>query len=126
VSNNTTTIVRYAVSDVGAAVDFYTTHFGFKTVGPSSSSFAAVGRGKLRLLLTAESAGRPLPYGCRPGPGDWNRIQFVCSNLDAEITRLDAEGISFRSDVVTGPAGRQILAQDPSGNLIELFQPVAP
>jgi catechol 2,3-dioxygenase-like lactoylglutathione lyase family enzyme len=126
VSTNTTTIVRYTVSDVGAAVDFYTKHFGFEAVGSSSHAFAAVSRGKLRLLLSAESARRPMPHGSPPGSGDWNRIHFVCTDLDAEITRLNAEGISFRSDVVTGPRGKQILAQDPSGNLIELFQPVAP
>lgn len=126
-SNGTTTIVRYMVSDVGAAVDFYTKHFGFEEVGPSSPAFAAVSRGNLRLLLSGpqSSAGRAMPDGAQPGPGGWNRIHFVYSDLDAEITRLRAEGVRFRNDVVTGPGGRQILVEDPSGNLIELFQPAA-
>ena len=126
-SNDTTTNVRYMVSDVGAAVDFYTKHFGFEEVGPSSPAFASVTRGNLRLLLSGprSSAGRAMPDGAEPGPGGWNRIHFVYPDLDAEITRLTAEGVSFRNDVVTGPGGRQILVQDPSGNLVELFQPAA-
>ena len=124
-SNDTTTNVRYMVSDVGAAVDFYTKHFGFEEVGPSSPAFASVTRGNLRLLLSGprSSAGRALPDGAQPGPGGWNRIHFIFSDLDTEITRLKAEGVSFRNDIVTGPGGQQILVQDPSGNLIELFQP---
>jgi catechol 2,3-dioxygenase-like lactoylglutathione lyase family enzyme len=127
VSNDPTTIVRYMVSDVGAAVDFYTKHFGFEEVGPSSPAFAAVSRDNLRLLLSGpeSSAGRAMPDGAQPGPGGWNRIHFVYTDLDAEITRLKAEGVPFRNDVVAGPGGRQILVQDPSGNLIELFQRAA-
>lgn len=127
-SNNETTHVRYMVNDVGAAVAFYTTHFGFEPVGPSSPAFASVCRGNLRLLLSGpqSSAGRAMPDGAQPGPGGWNRIHFVYPDLDAEITRLKAEGVPFRNDVVSGPGGRQILVEDPSGNLIELFQPAAP
>ena len=126
-SNDTTTIVRYMVNDVGAAVDFYTQHFGFEEVGPSSPAFASVTRGNLRLLLSGpqSSAGRAMQDGAKPGPGGWNRIHFVYPDLDAEITRLRAEGVPFRNDVVAGPGGRQTLVQDPSGNLIELFQPAA-
>lgn len=124
-STDTTTIVRYMVSDVGESVDFYTKHFGFEPIGPSSPAFAAVTRGNLRLLLSGpqSSAGRPMPDGAQPGPGGWNRIHFIHDDLDDEITRLKAEGVPFRNDVVSGPGGRQILVQDPSGNLIELFQP---
>jgi catechol 2,3-dioxygenase-like lactoylglutathione lyase family enzyme len=124
-STDTTTIVRYMVSDVGESVDFYTKHFGFEPVGPSSPAFAAVTRDNLRLLLSGpqSSAGRAMPDGAQPGPGGWNRIHFLYDDLDAEITRLKAEGVPFRNDVVSGPGGKQILVQDPSGNLIELFQP---
>jgi len=81
-------------------------------------------RGNLRLMLSGpeSSAGRPMPDGAKPEPGGWNRIHFVYDDLDAEITRLRAEGVPFRNDIVTGPGGQQILVQDPSGNLIELFQ----
>jgi catechol 2,3-dioxygenase-like lactoylglutathione lyase family enzyme len=125
VSNDTTTIVRYMVNDVGESVDFYTKHFGFEPIGPSSPAFAAVTRDNLRLLLSGphSSAGRAMPDGAQPGPGGWNRIHFLYDDLEAEITRLKAEGVPFRNDVVSGPGGQQILVQDPSGNLIELFQP---
>lgn len=125
--DHTTTHVRYMVNDVGEAVDFYTKHFGFEPMGPSSSAFAAVVRDGLRLMLSgpASSAGRPMPDGAQPGPGGWNRIHFHTSDLDAEVARLEAEGVSFRNEVVSGPGGRQILVEDPSGNLIELFQPAA-
>ena len=126
-SNEEMMNVRYMVSDVGAAVDFYTSHFGFEEVGPSSPAFASVTRGNLRLLLSGpqSSAGRAMQDGAKPGPGGWNRIHFVYPDLDAEITRLRAEGVPFRNDVVAGPGGRQTLVQDPSGNVIELFQPAA-
>ena len=126
-SNEEMMNVRYMVSDVGAAVDFYTSHFGFEEVGPSSPAFASVTRGNLRLLLSGpqSSAGRAMQDGAKPGPGGWNRIHFVYPDLDAEITRLRAEGVPFRNVVVAGPGGRQTLVQDPSGNLIELFQPAA-
>jgi catechol 2,3-dioxygenase-like lactoylglutathione lyase family enzyme len=116
--------VRYMVDDVGAAVDFYTKHLGFE-VGINSPAFADVTRGPLRLLLSgpASSAGRPMPDGARPAPGGWNRIHLITDDLDAEVTRLRAEGVPFRNDVVSGPGGQQILISDPSGNLVELFQP---
>ena len=119
------TNVRYMVDDVDAAVDFYTKHLGFEPRTSSLPAFADVTRGSLRLLLSgpASSAGRPMPDGARPGPGGWNRIHLITADLDAEITRLRAEGVPFRNDVVTGPGGSQVLIQDPSGNLIELFQP---
>ena len=125
--DDTTTHVRYMVNDVGAAVDFYTKHFGFEVVGPSSPAFASVTRDHLRLLLSGpqSSAGRPMADGAQPGPGGWNRIHFIYADLDAEITRLKGEGVRFRNDVVTGPGGQQILVEDPSGNLIELFQHAA-
>jgi catechol 2,3-dioxygenase-like lactoylglutathione lyase family enzyme len=118
--------VRYMVDDVAACIDFYTHHFGF-TVGISSPAFAEVARGNLRVLLSGpqSSAGRAMTDGERPGPGGWNRIHFIVDDLDSEIARLTAEGVRFRNEVVTGPGGAQVLACDPSGNLIELFQPAA-
>jgi catechol 2,3-dioxygenase-like lactoylglutathione lyase family enzyme len=118
--------VRYLVDDVAAATDFYTHHFGF-TVGISSPAFADVYRGNLRLLLSGpqSSAGRAMTDGERPGPGGWNRIHLIVDDLDSEIARLTAEGVRFRNEVVTGPGGAQVLACDPSGNLIELFQRAA-
>ena len=117
--------VRYMVDDVEQALDFYTTHFGF-TVGTNAvPAFADVTRGRLRLLLSgpASSAGRPMPDGRVPEPGGWNRIHLIVDDLAAEVERLRAAGLTFRNDIVTGPGGRQILLDDPSGNAIELFQP---
>jgi catechol 2,3-dioxygenase-like lactoylglutathione lyase family enzyme len=118
--------VRYMVDDVAAAVDFYTTHFGF-TVGTNAPAFADVTRGNLRILLSGplSSAGRSLDDGAQPRPGGWNRVHFVVDDLDAEIARLRGEGVRFRNAVVSGPGGSQVLALDPSGNLIELFQPIS-
>ena len=116
--------VRYMVDDVGVAVDFYKKHLGFEVLN-QFPPFADVQRGNLRLLLSGpeSSAGRPMPDGERPGPGGWNRIHLIVENIDDEVARLKSEGVSFRNDVVKGPGGQQILVQDPSGNVIELFQP---
>jgi catechol 2,3-dioxygenase-like lactoylglutathione lyase family enzyme len=120
-----TVTVRYMVDDVAAAIDFYTTHLGFRPLTTALPAFADVERGNLRLLLSGpgSSAGRPMPDGERPGPGGWNRIHLITSDLDGEVARLKAEGVPFRNDVVRGPGGAQVLIQDPAGNLIELFQP---
>jgi catechol 2,3-dioxygenase-like lactoylglutathione lyase family enzyme len=117
--------VRYMVDDVAAAVAFYTTHLGFSLLPSAAPAFADVVRGDLRLLLSGpkSSAGRPMPDGRRPAPGGWNRIQLVVDDLAAEVDRLRAAGLHFRNDIVTGPGGSQILLEDPSGNLIELFRP---
>jgi catechol 2,3-dioxygenase-like lactoylglutathione lyase family enzyme len=119
--------VRYLVDDVAASIDFYTRHFGFEVNTAMLPAFADVTRGNLRLLLSgpASSAGRAMADGTVPTAGGWNRIHFVTDDLDAEIARLEAAGVRFRNEVVSGPGGRQVLAEDPSGNLIELFQPAA-
>jgi catechol 2,3-dioxygenase-like lactoylglutathione lyase family enzyme len=117
--------VRYMVDDVDQAIDFYTRHFGFEPGHDASPAFAEVSRGNLRLLLAGpkSSAGRAMPDGRKPEPGGWNRIHFIVDDIEAEVDRLRAAGVSFRNDIVSGPGGRQILVDDTSGNPIEIFQP---
>ena len=118
--------VRYLVDDVQTAVDFYTTRLGFTLNTNAAPAFADVIRGPLRLLLSG-----PTSSGARATPADAttpgrNRIHLIVDSLDAEIERLRDAGVSFRSDAISGPGGRQILLADPAGNLIELFQPAQP
>jgi len=117
--------VRYMVDDVEAAVAWYTQHFGFSLLSSRAPAFADVQRGPLRLLLSGpvSSAGRLMRDGVQPGPGGWNRIHFIVEDLLMEVERLGAAGVQFRNDIVKGPGGSQILALDPSGNLVELFEP---
>jgi catechol 2,3-dioxygenase-like lactoylglutathione lyase family enzyme len=117
--------VRYIVDDVDAAVAWYTKNLGFTLRTNASPAFADVTLGSLRLLLSGptSSAGRPMADGTRPAPGGWNRIHLVVDDLAAEVARLRQAAVQFRNDIVTGPGGSQILLKDPSGNLVELFQP---
>ena len=116
--------VRYMVDDVDEAVAFYTKVLGFEVL-THFPPFADVARGRLRLLLSGpkSSAGRPMPDGVKPGPGGWNRIHLIVDDIEAEVARLRAAGARFRNDILEGPGGKQILLQDPSGNVVELFQP---
>jgi len=118
--------VRYMVDDVEKAVAFYTKVLDFEVLN-AFPPFADVARGNLRLLLSgpASSAGRPMPDGARPGPGGWNRLHLIVDDIEAEVARLRNAGAKFRNDIIEGPGGKQILLQDPSGNVVELFQPAA-
>jgi len=119
--------VRYMVDDVDEAIAFYTKFLGFEVISNAAPAFADVKRGQLRVLLSGptSSAGRPMSDGVKPGPGGWNRIHFIVDDLAAEVARLRDSGARFRNDIIEGPGGRQILLQDPSGNVVELFQPAA-
>jgi len=119
--------VRYMVDDVDGAIAFYTKFLDFKVLTSFPPAFADVARGNLRLLLSGptSSAGRAMPDGAKPGPGGWNRIHLIVDDIDAEVTRLRDAGARFRNDILEGPDGKQILLQDPSGNVVELFQPAA-
>jgi catechol 2,3-dioxygenase-like lactoylglutathione lyase family enzyme len=118
--------VRYLVDDVEGAIHFYTEHLGFTLNTSAAPAFADVLRGRLRLLLSG-----PASSGARATPDDaatpgGNRIHLEVDDLDAEIARLHAADLPFRSDLVAGPGGRQVLIADPDGNLVELFQPASP
>jgi catechol 2,3-dioxygenase-like lactoylglutathione lyase family enzyme len=122
----TTVSVRYIVDDVDAAISFYRDQLDFDVVMHPAPSFCMLARGDLRLLLSAPSGvgggGQAMPDGRQPEPGGWNRFQLPVSGLSAEVDRLRAAGVQFRNEIVHGVGGDQILAEDPSGNLVELFE----
>jgi catechol 2,3-dioxygenase-like lactoylglutathione lyase family enzyme len=124
-SDDTIVNVRYMVDDVDAALDFYTSTLGFEILSSAAPAFADVKRGNLRLLLSGpkSSAGRPMDDGEQPRPGGWNRLHFHVDDLEAEVEKLRAAGVTFRNPIVEGPGGKQVLLVDPSGNLVELFEP---
>lgn len=118
--------IRYIVNDVDAALDFYSKQLGFDVLMHPAPGFAALQYGPLRLLLNAPGAGgagQAMPEGKRPEPGGWNRIQLEVEDLAATVEHLKGEGAHFRNEVVSGNGGKQILLEDPSGNLVELFEP---
>ncbi len=116
--------IRYIIQDVPAAIAFYTQNLGFTLEVDASPGFASVVRGPLRLLLSgaASSGARPLADGSTPAPGGWNRIHLPVEDIEAEVARLKAAGVSFRSDIVKGFGGSQAVLLDPSGNPVELYQ----
>ncbi len=125
-----TVSVRYIVHDVAAAIGFYTTHLGFSVQIHPNDMFAMLTRGDLRLVLSVPGGGpgggQALPDGTRPEPGGWNRFAVEVPDLAATVAELRRDGVRFRNDVVTGVGGKQIIAEDPSGNPVELFEPVLP
>ena len=123
----TTVSVRYIVSDVDAAIAFYTQLLGFSVALHPAPGFTILALGNLRLMLNtptgAGGAAQPMPDGRKPEPGGWNRIQLQVSDLASEIETLRRAGAHFRNDIVIGNGGKQILLDDPAGNPIELFEP---
>lgn len=125
--------VRYIVNDVDASLAFYRDHLGFREVMHPAPEFAMLARDDLRLVIVSPvgaghpgGGSRPMADGTRQEPGGWNRFALEVDDLDAAVGQLRAAGVAFRSDIVTGIGGKQALAQDPSGNLVELFQPIVP
>ena len=119
--------VRYIVHDVDSAIAFYVERLGFTLVMHPAPPFAMLSHGDLRLVLSAPSSrrggGQSMPDGTKPEPGGWNRFAIQVDDLDATVARLSAQGVVFRNQIVDGVGGRQIIANDPSGNPVELFQP---
>ena len=125
-----TVSVRYIVDDVDSAIDFYCGELGFDEVMHPAPTFAMLSRGDLRLVLSAPGGGpgggAPMPDGTRPRPGGWNRFAIEVEDLAATVEELRAAGVRFRNEIIDGVGGRQIIAEDPSGNPVELFQPTRP
>ena len=124
-TDDETVSVRYMVDDVDESIAFYTGFLGFEVLTNAAPAFCDVKRGNLRLLLSGpkSSAGRPMPDGATPGAGGWNRIHLIVGDLETEVAGLRDAGARFRNDIVVGPGGKQILLLDPSGNVVELFEP---
>jgi catechol 2,3-dioxygenase-like lactoylglutathione lyase family enzyme len=117
-------VMRYLVNDVGTSTTFYTDLLGFELIERYGPAIAIVRSGNLDVWLAGpiSSAARAMPDGRAPQPGGWNRIVIEVEDLERQITRLEEAGATFRNEVVEGPGGRQILLEDPSGNVVELFQ----
>lgn len=122
--------IRYIVDDVDAAIVFYCRLLGFREEMHPAPTFAMLSRGDLRLVLSAPSGspggGQAMPDGTLPRPGGWNRFQLEAKDLESTVEALRPEGVRFRNEVVIGAGGKQILLEDPSGNLVELFEPTRP
>ena len=122
--------VRYIVNDVASAIAFYCQHLGFHEEMHPAPAFALLSRGDLRLVLSAPNpmggGGQSMPDGTKPEPGGWNRFSIEVADLAAIVEALRKAGVHFRNEIVTGIGGKQILIDDPSGNPIELFEPILP
>jgi len=122
--------VRYIVHDVDAAIAFYCGHLGFREVMHPAPAFAMLVRDDLRLTLSAPGGGpgggQAMPDGTLPEPGGWNRFSLEVSDIEELVEGLRGEGVTFRNEIVTGVGGKQILVEDPSGNPVELFEPILP
>lgn len=117
--------IRYIVNDVDAAVGFYRDRLGFALSQQYGPAMAILEHGDLQLWVAGPpaSASKPMPDGATPAPGGWNRFVLSVANLDDLVARLRDDGVHFRNDIIEGPGGRQILCEDPSGNVVELFEP---
>ncbi len=122
--------VRYIVHDVDEAIEFYCSRLGFEEKMRPASTFAMLTRGDLRLVLSAAGGGpgggQAMPDGRLPEPGGWNRFSLEVTDLEALVAELRAQGVRFRNEIITGVGGKQIIVEDPSGNPIELFEPIMP
>jgi catechol 2,3-dioxygenase-like lactoylglutathione lyase family enzyme len=125
-----TVSVRYIVNDIDAAIGFYSTHLGFSVQIHPNDRFAMLTRGDLRLVLSVpgggSGGGQAMPDGTMPQPGGWNRFSIEVPDLTATVAQLQRDGVRFRNNLVTGVGGKQIIADDPSGNPVELFEPTTP
>ena len=117
--------IRYLVNDVETSIKFYTKHFGFELTQQMGPAFAIVAKGDLNIWLSGPqaSAARPMPDGRKPQAGGWNRFVIEVENIEALVASMKSAGVVFRNEIITGPGGKQILAEDPSGNPIEIFEP---
>ncbi len=122
--------VRYIVRDIDAAIDFYTTQLGFHLDMHPAPPFAMLSRDALRLVLSVPNAsgggGQTMPDGRVPEPGGWNRFAIEVADIATVVAQLRSSGARFRSDIISGVGGKQIIVDDPSGNPVELFQPTIP
>ena len=116
--------IRYLVQDVKTSIEFYTKHLGFELVEQMGTAFAIVAKDDLNIWLSGpqSSAARSMPDGRKPEPGGWNRFVIEVEDIETLVASMKSAGILFRNQIITGPGGKQILAEDPSGNPIEIFE----